>query len=268
MKLLCFLIFCCAISFKGVGQTQNVDTLIAIGTHRLHFNIKKGSGTPILFESGNGDDASVWIPLLNSIQDSTNATLITYDRAGLGQSEIDTQNVSFQQEIKDLELGLKKLGYTDSFFLVCHSFGGFYATQFSNRNKVTGAIFIDVGLPCFMTEEWCRSFVNAIPDETWNMIHTHKEGLYYVLKKLDSIAHYMADKTFPETIPLTYIAAEEILPMVQANEVSKWKNCIKSFCSPPNHNYILAKGTSHKVWNKDPQLVVDEITKLYKAVEK
>ena len=46
--LLCFLI----ISF--VGQSQVLDTLIDVGGHRLHFNIIKGKGVPILFESGGG----------------------------------------------------------------------------------------------------------------------------------------------------------------------------------------------------------------------
>ena len=84
------------------GQAQTIDTLIDVGGHKLHFNIIKGKGFPILFESGNGDDGSVWKPILQDIYKATNATLITYDRAGLGQSEIDTTKISFKEEIKDL----------------------------------------------------------------------------------------------------------------------------------------------------------------------
>ena len=80
------------------------------------------------FESGNGDDGSVWRPILDDIYKATNATLITYDRAGLGKSEIDTNKISFLNEIKDLELALKKLGDSKKIFIVCHSFGGYYAS--------------------------------------------------------------------------------------------------------------------------------------------
>ncbi len=93
------------------GQSQTIDTLVNVGNHQLHFKIIKGTGMPILFESGNGDDGTVWEKLLKPLYDSTGATLITYDRAGLGLSEIGTLNISFKKEIKDLEGGLNKLGY-------------------------------------------------------------------------------------------------------------------------------------------------------------
>jgi pimeloyl-ACP methyl ester carboxylesterase len=98
------------------GQAQTIDTLINVGSHKLHFNIMKGKGIPILFESGNGDDGSAWKPILQKIYDETGATLITYDRAGLGQSDIDTTTISFKQEIKDLNKALKKLGYKKNYF--------------------------------------------------------------------------------------------------------------------------------------------------------
>ncbi len=112
------------------AQSQTIDTLIDVGDHYLHFKIVKGNGTPILFESGNGDDGSVWEDILEPIQDSTGATLITYDRAGLGKSEIDTMSINFKQEIKDLKYALKKLGFNKDLFIVSHSFGGFYSTLF------------------------------------------------------------------------------------------------------------------------------------------
>lgn len=88
ISLICIVIF-------NLAEAQTIDTLIDVGGHKLHFNIIKGKGTPILFESGNGDDGSVWQPILDNIYKATNATLITYDRAGLGKSEIDTNKISF-----------------------------------------------------------------------------------------------------------------------------------------------------------------------------
>ncbi len=39
-----------------------------------------------------------------------------------------------------------------------------------------------------------------------------------------------------------------------------------SFGSLPNHKYVLAKESGHKVWEDNPQLVINEIIKLYKEV--
>ena len=105
----------------NTAQSQITDTLVNVGNHNLHFKIVHGDGTPILFESGNGDDGKVWESLLQPIHNKNGATLITYDRAGLGQSEIDTTRISFKQEVKDLNQALKKLGFEEDYFLVAHS---------------------------------------------------------------------------------------------------------------------------------------------------
>lgn len=105
------------------GQSQIIDTLISVGKYKLHFNIVKGKGVPILFESGAGNDASIWDNLLKPLHDSLGATLITYDREGFGKSELDTTDLNIITEIKGLEIALKKMGFVNKYFLVAHSFG-------------------------------------------------------------------------------------------------------------------------------------------------
>ena len=131
-------------------QPQTIEQLVKVGNHHLNFQIIQGKGLPMLFESGNGEDGSVWAPILQPLHASTGATLITYDRAGLGKSGLDTNRISFQQEIKDLNKALQQLGFDKDYFLVAHSFGGMYASEFSqiNPGKVKGAVFIEVSTPC------------------------------------------------------------------------------------------------------------------------
>ncbi len=251
-----------------VMNSQTKDTLIDVGGHRLHFNIFKGKGTPILFEAGNGDDGSVWEPILKEIHKRTNATLITYDRAGLGKSEIDTTKINFQNEIKDLELSLKKLGYSKKIFIVCHSFGGYYTSLFTNRNpeKVKGVVCIDIATPCFFTKEWSEQFVKSISKEDWRMIKKYKLGLYYVLSNFTSTSIFMSDKFLNSKTKTVMISAENIQPMIKENEKEKWLNCSKLFGTMLNHKYVIAKNSDHKVWEKNPNLIIGEIVKLYKKV--
>ena len=252
---------------NGLGQV--IDTLINVGNHNLHFNIIKGKNTPILFESGNGSDGSVWKDLLEQLSASTGATLITYDRAGLGKSEIDSLNIGFENEVKNLEIALEKLGYSDKIFIVSHSFGGFYSSLFSfrNKDKVIGAVFIDVATPCDMNTERATRIKNFISEENWQMIKKYKLGLYYVLKKLPTISNYMEERYIPSSIPLTLIVAESHNPTPQIgdteNDMINWEKCLKEFGNLPNHKYILAKETEHRVWEKNPQIVIDEIIDLY-----
>lgn len=250
------------------SQAQDIDTLVDVGGYKLHFNIIKGKGNPILFESGNGDDGSVWKEILNPIHEATGATIITYDRAGLGLSQIDTSKVNLPNEVKGLEIGLKKLGYNKNVFLVCHSFGSYYATLYTLRNskKVTGTVFIDALTPCYFTKKRVTDLKNSITNEDWAMLKKEAIGLYYVLKNLDIIYDQMKDKNYTPFIPATVIGADFPPQMVQGTEIAEWKNCLKTLGSQPNHNYVFAEKTKHKVWKDNPELVINEIVKLYKQV--
>ena len=105
------LAFWAAIINSVAGQT--IDTLVDVGGYRLYFHIVQGKGMPILFEGGAGADVTVWDTILKPVAQITQATLITYDRAGFGKSEEDTSNHDLDKHgilegIKGLETGLKK----------------------------------------------------------------------------------------------------------------------------------------------------------------
>src|ERR1700679_1764494 len=134
--------------YIAIGQSkQNADhqtiyTLVYAGNYKLHFYIVKGTGTPILFEAGGGDDASVWTGLLKPISELTGTTLITYDRPGFGKSTLDTNKHGLLNGILGLETALHRLGYDKDIILVAHSQGAFSATVYAYRHpdKVKAAV--------------------------------------------------------------------------------------------------------------------------------
>lgn len=255
--LLCFLI----ISF--VGQSQDLDTLIDVGGHRLHFNITKGKGVPILFESGGGDDGSVWNDLRKNLKDSVGPTLITYDRAGTGKSEIDTSKIDILNEIKDLEIALKKLGYLKDIFIVAHSLGGSYSTLFCSRNKtiIKGCVFIDINLPCFMTKQKVRE-IKAIYTSELPTLKKQKIGIYYLLTNFEKTNDLIRKIAFPASIHATIISSH--IPPYKGVDSTQWKFCQKQFGKLPNHTYVLAEKCRHYVFIDYPILVTDEIIKMYR----
>jgi predicted alpha/beta hydrolase family esterase len=250
------------------GKCQILDTLIDVGGIKLHFTIKKGKGIPILFESGNGDDGTVWNDIITPLYNATGATLITYDRAGLGLSEIDTAKVNLLSEVKWLEIGLEKLGYDQNIFLVSHSFGSYYSTLFTKRNskKVKGIVFIDVLTPCYLTKKRARDTKESITEADWKMLKKEAVGLYYVLQNLENIYEFTKDSSLPTKIPATIIAAENPPQIVKENEKNEWINCLKALGELPNHSFVFATKCGHKVWKDNLELVTSEIAKLYKKI--
>lgn len=256
------------IGFSLKGFSQTVDTLIDVGTHTLHFNIIKGEGIPIVFESGAGNDGTVWNQLLNSLSQQTDASLITYDRAGFGQSGIDTANISIASEVENLELALSKLGYNDRYFFVAHSLGGNYAMKFiaNNEDKVKGAVFIDVVSPYFMTAERAAYTKNLFVDNL-QVIREESIGFYYLVQNYENTSEVMRSASKNINIPLTVIGSG-----ISPFEGKTRRNFIKALkrfaLEKDNRKYVLAKKAEHYVFYDEPGLVIDEIAQLYKRVNK
>jgi pimeloyl-ACP methyl ester carboxylesterase len=119
----CILGFLCFLA--GVVNTYaQVDTLINIGSYKLHVKITNGNGAPILFESGGALDSRQWDSISCVLNKHLDATVITYDRQGFGYSGLDTLQYEILNEIKGLEFAIEQLGYAKTnIILVGHSLG-------------------------------------------------------------------------------------------------------------------------------------------------
>lgn len=245
-------------------KSQNNDTLIDVGGFKLHFNIIKGKGIPILFESGGGDDGSVWNRLLPYIADSLGATLITYDRAGFGKSQLDTNKHGIVHGIIGLEAGLQKLGYDGEIMLVTHSLGGFYATLYASRHpeKVKAAVLIDANISCFFTNSYVNNEEIAVKSRL-EKIKQENPGVYYIYTDLRATVDVMKKTTFPLHIPVIDIVAERT-PFEGTPDAERWKNCHRQFVkASSNRKGIIAYGSGHYIFREKPDLVFDAIVQEY-----
>ncbi|GAA4317202.1 alpha/beta hydrolase [Compostibacter hankyongensis] len=266
-KLLSFLLFLLSIGLHTKGSAQDIDTLIDVGGYKLHFKVVEGRGTPILFESGAGNDGSVWKDLLKPLDDSLGAPLITYDREGFGKSGIDTAGLSVINEVKGLEAGLRKLGYGKGCFVVAHSLGGAYAMVFSSRNedRVQGGVFIDNVSPCFMTAEKAHE-VRMFFSDSLESIKRQSLGFYFIARNYEYTSRVMREAAPAWDAPLTVICSDDT-PFEGADSI-RWKRCMQEFARVrPNRKYIFAKGCSHYVFDDNPGLVIKAIVDQYRAVD-
>jgi len=243
------------------ARSQNFDTLVDVGGYHLNFHIVSGKGIPILFESGGGDDGTVWNGLLPAVSDITGATLITYDRAGFGKSEIDTNRHGILNGVKALETGLKKLGYGGSIVLVAHSMGGFYATLYAYRNpeKVKAAILIDANHMCFYNEQRIKA-TQVMIDKQPKSINL---GSYYLSMDFQNTIDVMHSAPFPDRIPATDLISEKT-PFNDSADIADWIHCQQAFGrSAPNRKSVMAYGTGHYVFLDNQALAIDAIAMQY-----
>jgi pimeloyl-ACP methyl ester carboxylesterase len=250
------------------GRCQHIDTLIDVGGYRLHFNIIKGTGMPILFETGSGDDGTAWNPILKPIADITHATLITYGRSGFGKSELDTTNNDINNHgilhgIKGLETGLKKLGYDGNIMLVALSYGGFYATLYAARHPaiVKAAVLVDANHVCWFTDAWVeKEMKERKRDSTY--IKNKNLAMYYQSLNLQNTVELMKKSPFPATIPVIDLVSETNFP--DSAMAARWRLCHRQFAdAQPNRQGITAYGCGHVIFRDNPSLAINAIVKAY-----
>jgi pimeloyl-ACP methyl ester carboxylesterase len=131
--------------------------LVDVGGYRLSFNLTHGSEPTILSECGGMDDSTVWDKVASAVARKTGATILTYDRAGLGKSEPVPGPYKIDNEVTALDRALRSMKL-EPLIIVAHSYGGFLAALFSSEHQqqIRGVILIDANLASFFTDE--RSF--------------------------------------------------------------------------------------------------------------
>jgi tetratricopeptide (TPR) repeat protein len=238
-----------------ITTAQTIDTLVNVGSgHRLHFIIIKGKGTPILFESGLGDGASIWNNITKQIAAATGATIITYDRLSYGNN-LQNYRIGLENEIKALETGLQTLGFANkNIMLVSHSLGGMYNQYYASRHstEIKAAILFDVANVCSLAS-WFKT-ANGEQNDT---IKTY----------LSDILETVSKNQMPQNIPTTDIVIEHQYDdngnVDTANE-NMWINCHKNFVAlSPQRKILIAYGTGHHIFIDNPSLAINAIITEY-----
>jgi pimeloyl-ACP methyl ester carboxylesterase len=124
--------------------------LVDLGGHRLHV-LQSGHGTPtILLEAGLMSTVLSWTELQRQLADSFR--VVSYDRAGLGWSDLGPMPRTADQIVTELHELLKRADISPPYLLVGHSFGGLTMPLFARRfpNEVAGMVLVDPVVPA----EW------------------------------------------------------------------------------------------------------------------
>ncbi len=131
--------------------------------HRVAFYVTQGNSSTIVLDSGGGESSSQWKDIVPRLHEATGATVITYDRAGLGKSDVVPGPWKVESAVSDLKAGLNQLGITKDVTLVAHSQGGEIANYLARDNPemLSGAVLVDANLPQFFTDEEIPRLVAA-----------------------------------------------------------------------------------------------------------
>ncbi|MBP1769601.1 MAG: putative beta-lactamase [Candidatus Aminicenantes bacterium] len=131
----------------GLSSTapEVIEKRIDVGGYHLYFRIIPGHGPVILLEAGGAMDSTQWTALAPLLSRETGATVVAYDRAGFGQSDLPETAYDLHEDTEALWRGLRQLGLDRDLVLVGHSYGGFLIRfeAGEHRDSVKGLVFVD-----------------------------------------------------------------------------------------------------------------------------
>jgi len=254
---------------------EAVEKLVDVGGYNLNFRIIPGHGHAILLEAGGGMDSTEWNVLAPRLARETGATVIAYDRAGFGKSDLPETKYDLREDTAALWRGLRTLGLDRNLVLVGHSYGGFLIRfeAAEHPDSVRGLVFVDPFTVEFVDMfgiEYCNNhpMMGKLPFDTSRPETLSKLQRAMVrmagapVRNLAENMIVMRKAVIPEGIPVRVITSGTIwLP--KPEERKAWRESHERFtASIKGATLVLAEKSGHMIPFSQPDLIVSVVAEV------
>jgi len=253
------------------GKREKIERRLDVGGAKLHFVVWPGHESVIVFESGGGDDSTAWCELIETLPGKTGASIVVYDRAGFGQSDLPSMPYDLDQETGWLIRGLRQLGLDSDVVLVGHSYGGWLVRLHTEhlQDRVRGLVLVDpfshefvemLGVEYLDRHPMCGADalrnttpIEELPREMAALVRMTARGLGPKVAR-------MAQTTIPPDIPLRVISSGGDAWWPQAHESDAWKRSHEEIATQSSRGkLIIAEGAGHMIPQQMPNVILHAI---------
>lgn len=245
-------------SSESVLKLQKVD----VGGHGLQLLVG-GQGSPaVIFEGGFGAGIASWSTVQKNVAAFTQT--VSYDRAGLGQSDQGPRPRSAKQIATELHAALQKAGVKPPYVMVGHSFGGIYVRVFADMypNEVVGMVLIDPSQESF--NDWLGKNQPDRLKAAASNIAKAGEGVQAEFAAVDTSYSQARVAKVPAGIPVTLLTATEDESM-PAEGRKVWIEKHKEWLATvPGSKHIVVEKATHFIQAQQPGLVIETIKQVLK----
>lgn len=184
---------------RDAGRYPQLGGLVDVGGGRsMHLDCR-GSGSPtVILEAGHHGWSPAWTAVQPEVAKLTR--VCSYDRAGLGDSDVGPAPRTAAAITRDLEQLLESAHEAPPYVLVGHSAGGMYQRLFfaAHPEQVVGVVLVDTDEP---TDEADRRQIAEAPDDAraaavfTAAVHT---GVFRFVTQVLGVEPDAASARFPE----------------------------------------------------------------------
>lgn len=223
--------------------------------------------TIVVFVTGFGDDLNSYDSIQKVLSGVTRT--ISYDRSGLGKSELTVKNRSLDTVAFELSEILRKEEIPEPYVLVGHSSGGHIVRYFTHLypEKVGGMILIDPSVE-YLGDEIRRlktpaevksydSLYEYGRDPSWSEGVSREADYFRHNEKLIKRIQFSSD--VPTTVITAMNMPESSHPFLKGVNKIKFELHKQWNVDFPHIRHVLAQKSGHYVHYDEPELVINEI---------
>jgi pimeloyl-ACP methyl ester carboxylesterase len=258
-------------------STPKIEQMIDVGGRKLDCCVYgKGSPTVVLV-SGLGAPQVYWNSVVPDL--AAKATVVTYDRAGVGKSEIGNLPAHGEQSAKDLQVLLAKLGVPKPYILVGHSYGGSVVRLFASMypDEMGGLILEDTQHEDVLTE--MRKILEGKDLEAFDQLMADRFSTPENPKTEEdyrNITREQVKKSEPlPGIPFMVLAAagraKAMKPLFSDEAIEKMEKLDGDLNNRlaaliPGGKLIVVEGTGHNIHMDKPEVLIAPVTEMIRVV--
>ena len=241
-------------------NTTFEETQINLTSHKLTaFSIINNSKYLIVFESGLGDDHTVWQDKKVANEIAKSSDVLLYDRAGYGKSETNNSPRNILKLRTELEQVINNLSNGRKVILVGHSLGGMIIRDYAihNPTKTAGIVFVDV------SHEMYNNPTQSDEDQIYTFFNSNygtNFGATIESRELVEDSQYMSTLSNLPDIPVIAITSMKIDSDHDAADRQLWynsKEALKTGVTDFTHETTTNSG--HYIMLEEPNLVITKI---------
>lgn len=263
------------------------DTMVSVGTHRLHVMTAGQGRPPVVIDVGFGDSPANWQGIVDRVAEHTQ--VVTYERAGYGRSEPGPVPRTPERAVEELLAALRGVGIEPPYVFVGHSLGGVNMLLMGARHPelCAGLVLVDPPPIAFLQG---KAFPELRADAESTTVRLERDAEAAAASPDSSVAGQaprlrmlasehaemfsagaggVAEIDSLGELPVTVIAAGNANPAfgsVAFTFQEFWIGENTRIAEMSEHRKLRIARSGHYIYREAPDVVVEEITAMVDSV--